>query len=317
MHAPNQSMDGGSRFEVSAGVLTAEEQCLVDLFDLADLGRGSYERASEFFVATRGHAAPDDLETLIVVDDLAGDGAPSSWTFPSGADVVTTVSVSFNSNSDSRLGMHNIDFVRTEQGVKAYERCVFIENDRLTPKHIRVLDEVQLAALAADAKKIAQIKIDIDTERLQLGSLVEAAGPDGLRRFHVGDILAVILGGQQSPRGLDGIVDLIKYMTDDVPFSTQIGRFMQECGPSLRAQFDAVLGAFYTPPEGAWQDTPSVYRWLGSVIQTLGESFFTVVPLTEAQHARIDIVTELELDYGSEVMKKVFNAEVEAGEEER
>jgi hypothetical protein len=139
--------------------------------------------------------------------------------------------------------------------------------------------------------------IETDAERMKLGTLKEETGPDGLRRFHVGDILSVITGQLVSPRGPKGVYDFLRYMTNDLPYETQVPRFLAECAPYLREQFDAVLEPFYRLPDGEMTEI-EVLRWLADITKCIGSSLLKVQPIGEANHAFIDPMTERQLDYG-------------------
>jgi hypothetical protein len=307
MSSSHEPFGNERQFEISTQGLTTEERCLTELFDAADVDMvGAYQPSSDFFIAMYNQPAPQDLRTSIHPHKIA---ANDSWfglqTFPEGNEVVATVSVGFDSRLVNVRGLHNIDFVRTEHGLRAFDKDWDMEDGELVPKYVQALTESQLVALAADASHIAQVIIDTDAERLRLGTLVEEAGSDGLRRFHVGDILSVITGRLVSARGMEGRYDILGYMTNDSPYTAQLGRFADECKPYLHQQFDETLAGFYEPPEVAMADAPSKYRWLGEVGRTLGEPLLQVKPIAEEHHAAIDPMTELELDHDSEFMKKV------------
>lgn len=186
-----------------------------------------------------------------------------------------------------------------------------IDGKRL-PRYVEELDEVQLAAMAADAHTIAQTVLEIEAERLKLGPLTEEAGPDGIHRFHVGDILSIITGRLVSPRGIEGVYDILGYMTDDTPYTTQLGRFGEECKPHLQQQHDSALAAFYEPPEEAMVSTLSIYKWLGGISVALGGSLLTVKPIGEDDHVAMDSITELTLDHGSNfVEEKIISIDMD------
>jgi hypothetical protein len=296
---------GGREYTFPEEALTTEEQCLRDLFDLDTVDRiGKYQPCSEFFVALNGQPAPEGLGTSIRPHRV---NTVNSSTYPGGADVVATVTVGFDSEEDNHSRLHNIDFVRTDDGLKVFEKNWFIVDDKRLPQYVKELSEAQLTALAADAATTIKTIQEIDAERLKLGPLTEEAGPDGIRRFHVGDILSVITGRMVSPRGMEGIYDILGYMTNDSPYTTQLGRFAEECKPHLRQQVDEALAPFYEPSEEAMASTVSAYKWLGEIGHTLGGLLLTIKPVAENDHVVMNHVTELELDHGSEfVMKKLI-----------
>lgn len=313
--SPEHPRNPRDQLEASEEILTAAERCLTALFDMADVDKvGAYQPCSRFFAALNGSPSPEDLRTNIHLSRVHTDDETfSSQIFPGGAAVIATVSIGFDSSHIRDL--HNVDFVRTDDGLKAYEKDWFTTDSGPVARYGRALDEAQLFALSADASQIAQTIIDTDAERLKLGPLAEEAGPDGLRRFHVGDILSVITHRILSPRGVSGMSDILEYMTNEVPHTTQLGRFSDECKPYLQAQFDNKLADFYEPPETALVDAPSLYRWLGKVGQIIGEPLLVVTRVTQDRHARVDFASELELDRGSDFMKKVITFDPEESDE--
>lgn len=314
MSNSHESFGGEEQFEISEEALTAEEQCLRSLLDMAAIeeARGA-QPCSEFFVALNNRPAPDGIRTRLhphVIE--SGSFSDSPQVIPEGADVAATVTVGFDSEADDHKNLHNIDFVWTDHGLKALEKNWFIIGDERLPKYVYELSEAQVAALAADAATIVKTVQEIEVERLKLGPVAEEAGPDGIRRFHVGDILSVITGWMVSPRGMEGIYDILGYMTKDSPFTTQLGRFAEECKPHLRQQFDEALAAYYEPSEEAMATTISAYKWLGEIGNTLGGLLLPVKPIAEDDHAVMDFVTELTLDHGSKfVMEKLITIEPE------
>lgn len=303
----NQPPFGNSQFEAIRPDLTPEEQCLVALFDMNDVDSiGRYQRTSKFFEAITNGNAPEDLSTNIQTHWINASTQDSvRHLYPEGGVVIATTTIGFNSMIDDQtLRIANVDFLKTAEGVKAFQKQWFIIDAERVPRYVRQLDNMQLEALAADANRIAQISIDTDTERLKLGQAVEEAGPDGLRRFHVGDILTVMTGMMLSPRGIEAVYDLLHYMTNENPFSTQLARFSDECNPSLRKQFDDVLGEYYELPDDTVYDQLSLFRWLGNVVSAIGgDPLLKVLPIPEDQHALISCIFELELDYGPEAFE--------------
>ena len=68
------------------------------------------------------------------------------------------------------------------------------------------------------------------------------------RTFHIGDILTITTGRLVSPRHVDGIYDILNFMTGDNLFTHQLPRGMDECAPSLREQFPD-LAAIVVPDD--------------------------------------------------------------------
>ena len=56
------------------------------------------------------------------------------------------------------------------------------------------------------------------------------------RDFHIGDILSVTTGRLVSPRRMDGVYDILNFMTGDNLFTHQLPRAARECAGPLAAQ---------------------------------------------------------------------------------
>lgn len=57
------------------------------------------------------------------------------------------------------------------------------------------------------------------------------------RKFHLGDILAITTGICCPPNRMEGISDILEFMTNDELYTTQLGRASDECKPYLLEQF--------------------------------------------------------------------------------
>lgn len=58
-----------------------------------------------------------------------------------------------------------------------------------------------------------------------------------MRQFHLGDILSVTTDRLLSPSGVDGLYDILNYMTGDNLFTHQLCRASEQCKPYLCAQY--------------------------------------------------------------------------------
>lgn len=113
--------------------------------------------------------------------------------------------------------------------------------------------------------------------------------PD-LRTFHIGDILSVTTGLLVSPRHMDGMYDLLGYMTGDELWTHQLPRACDECEPSLREQFPDL--AAVVPPE--FESSEQVWGWLEEQVAAHGETR-EVAPLAPAEHTSIDPISEFKM----------------------
>jgi hypothetical protein len=57
------------------------------------------------------------------------------------------------------------------------------------------------------------------------------------KRYHLGDILSITTGRLVSPRHMDGVYDILNFMTGDDLYTHQLPRAADECRPYLAKQF--------------------------------------------------------------------------------
>jgi hypothetical protein len=57
------------------------------------------------------------------------------------------------------------------------------------------------------------------------------------KQFHISDVLSVTTGRLVSTRHIDGLYDILSFMTGESVFTHQLGRFGEECKPYLLKQF--------------------------------------------------------------------------------
>lgn len=57
------------------------------------------------------------------------------------------------------------------------------------------------------------------------------------RQFHLGDILTITTGRLVSPRHMDGVYDILNYMTGDTLFTHALPRASRECEEPLREMY--------------------------------------------------------------------------------
>lgn len=109
------------------------------------------------------------------------------------------------------------------------------------------------------------------------------------KTFHLGDILSVTTSALLSPRGIDGLTDLLDWMTGERPLRHQIKRFAAECRGPILAQHPDLSGI--TVP-GGLRDDEAGRSWFAEVIAEYGETR-EVSRLPGSDHTHIDPVTEL------------------------
>lgn len=117
------------------------------------------------------------------------------------------------------------------------------------------------------------------------------ANAEGIREFHIGDILSITTGYLLSPRHMDGIYDILDYMTGDELSTLQLPRASRECESSLREQHPD-LAAVDVPER--FEGLAHVDRWLGDLVLKHGEKR-VVMPLDPEEHTVIDVITEAQM----------------------
>jgi len=117
------------------------------------------------------------------------------------------------------------------------------------------------------------------------------------REFHIGDILSVTGEALVSPRHINGVADLLAFLTDDDTLMThQLPRVAREAAPFLREQFPDLNGIEFPTgiiPAGATMDEAkvAVMGWLDTVVAEHGETR-VVARMPAEHHARIGPINE-------------------------
>lgn len=109
------------------------------------------------------------------------------------------------------------------------------------------------------------------------------------RQFHIGDIISAITGHLVSPRGIEGIYDILNWMTGDNLYTHALPRAQRECEPELRRQHPD-LAAINVPD--SIHDEASLRAWLTEITPVYGETR-AVAPVSGVDHTVIDPLAEL------------------------
>ena len=129
----------------------------------------------------------------------------------------------------------------------------------------------------------------------------------GTRDFHIGDILSITTGRLVSPRHIEGVYDILDYMTGDDLTTIALPRAAEECAPYLLEQHPDL--ASVEVPE-TLSGMNQVKSWLGGVALQYGETR-PVAPLPAAAHESLNPFEELaRMGYAGRVV------EVQVAEEE-
>ena len=62
-----------------------------------------------------------------------------------------------------------------------------------------------------------------------------------MKEFHISDVLSVTTGRLVSSRHMDGVYDILNFLTSDDLFTHQLPRAVRECEPWLRTQFPQLM----------------------------------------------------------------------------
>ncbi|MET8985874.1 hypothetical protein ABZW49_10535 [Nonomuraea wenchangensis] len=111
------------------------------------------------------------------------------------------------------------------------------------------------------------------------------------RDFHIGDILSVTTGLLVSPRHIQGVYDILNWMTGDNLFTHQLPRASDECRDPLLRQHPDLAGV-RTPDEFTGEE--HVRAWLAEQVKRFGETR-PVAPLAPVDHTRIDPIDEMRM----------------------
>jgi hypothetical protein len=114
------------------------------------------------------------------------------------------------------------------------------------------------------------------------------------KRFHIGDVLSVTTGRLVSLDHMDGIYNILNWMTGESLMTHQLPRAMDECGPTLRREFPDLF--IDVPPLSGEAD---VLTWLASLEPTLG-THRDVPRADEGAHASIDPLLEMQHMVGAD-----------------
>jgi hypothetical protein len=110
------------------------------------------------------------------------------------------------------------------------------------------------------------------------------------KTFHIGDVLTAMTGRLVSPRHIEGVYDILNWMTGDSLFTHQLPRASREAEPVLRERFPD-LAAIEIPEWGEKGTKEVIYAWLDEQVAIHGETR-EVAPLDASDHPVIDPLTE-------------------------
>lgn len=111
------------------------------------------------------------------------------------------------------------------------------------------------------------------------------------KQFHIGDVLSVAPGKLVSPRHVEGVYDILNWMTGDNLMTHQLPRASREAEPLLRATFPD-LTSVDVPDTINSRETADAF--LESLYPRFGE-YVEVPKLPADDHTTVDPISELKM----------------------
>lgn len=132
-----------------------------------------------------------------------------------------------------------------------------------------------------------------------------------VRTFHLGDALSVTSGYLLSPRHMDGVYDILNFLTGDNLFTHQLPRACEAAGPYLLAKYSALVPVTREceMAAGAPDWSARHAEWLIEAATRHG-SHFDLEPMPPGAWLQIDPVKELAAMVGEEKVLVVKPGEV-------
>jgi len=107
------------------------------------------------------------------------------------------------------------------------------------------------------------------------------------KKFHLGDLLSVTTGRLLSPTHIDGVYDILNYMTGDNLCTHQLPRVGDECKPILLEQHPWLAEVdFSCVNRDNWRE------FLADMVAKYGE-WHEVIPMHPDDHEVIDPIQEM------------------------
>ena len=107
------------------------------------------------------------------------------------------------------------------------------------------------------------------------------------KNFHLGDILSITTGILMPPNTMDGIYEILDFMTGESLMTHQLPRVANECKPYLLKQFPQLASIDATTIKKG-----EIHAWLLEQTKKYG-TYLTVQKLPTDAHERIDAKSEL------------------------
>lgn len=133
-----------------------------------------------------------------------------------------------------------------------------------------------------------------------------------MKVFHICDVLSITTGRLVSSRHMDGVYDILNFLTGESIFTHQIPRVMRECEPWMQAQFPQLSpgnplmvgllqGLEETLSHVEGDKAPAIARWVEAVRVAVGvPEHLPVYELGTDMHTHIDPIEEAKAMVGDE-----------------
>ena len=109
------------------------------------------------------------------------------------------------------------------------------------------------------------------------------------KKFHLGDILSVTMGRLVSPRHMDGIYDILNFMTGDNLFTHQLPTASRVCKPDLLRQHPQLKNV-----DASGVNKKNAEHWLAEQVGKYGK-YLVVKPLPNDIASQITYPTLAEM----------------------
>lgn len=107
-----------------------------------------------------------------------------------------------------------------------------------------------------------------------------------MKEFHLGDVLSVTTGLLVSPSHIQGVYNILNYMTGHDLFTHQLPRASEKCKPFLFKQFPQLKNI-----TGEEVNKENWKQWLDEQVEKYGESF-NVEPMPQGEYKAMNPVSE-------------------------
>ena len=96
--------------------------------------------------------------------------------------------------------------------------------------------------------------------------------------FHISDVLSISTGFLVSTRLIEGVYEILNWMTGESLYTHQLPRAMRECRPALLAQYPELADVRLPDDPASLKDIDRRHAWLTEQAKRLG-SHMSIAPL--------------------------------------